>query len=70
MPLERVVKALYTYDASDADELSFQEDNLLAVTPTDNAEWLMATKLESSEDSGLIPMNYVEEVILLCLIPP
>lgn len=66
MPLERVVKALYEYEATDGDELTFKEDDLLAVTSTDNEEWLHATKMDDGS-SGLIPINYVEDLECLAV---
>lgn len=66
MPLERVVKALYEYEAVEEDELTFNEDDLLAVTSTDNEEWLLATKLDDGS-SGLIPINYVEDLECLAV---
>lgn len=63
MPLERVVRAVYAYDAVEEDELSFAEEDLLAVMPTDNDEWLMASKLDESSASGLVPINYIEDVL-------
>ena len=66
MPLERVVKALYEYEATDEDELAFDEDDLLAVTNTDNDEWLQATRLDDGS-SGLIPINYVEDLECLAV---
>ena len=66
MPLERVVKALYEYEATEEDELTFNEDDLLTVTVTDNEEWLLATKLDDGS-SGLIPINYVEDLECLAV---
>ena len=66
MPLERVVKALYEYEATEEDELTFNEDDLLAVTNTDNEEWLLATRLDDGT-SGLIPINYIEDLECLAV---
>lgn len=63
MTLERVVKALYDYTAQEDDELTFSEDDVLAVLPSENEDWLSAHKLNGSETKqGLIPSNYVEDL--------
>lgn len=67
MPYINVVKALYSYEAADSDELSFSEDELLCILPGGgdrDDSWLLAMPLKRSEVSGLVPANYVEPVWL------
>ncbi|XP_057370970.1 osteoclast-stimulating factor 1-like [Daphnia carinata] len=55
----KVVKALYTYTAQHADELSFEEGELLYVTDSQSdPNWL---KAKCGTRTGLVPCNYVEE---------
>lgn len=65
MPLDGIVRALYAYEATDVDELSFDEDELLCIIKdkdhTDDS-WLHAKSLSGDKD-GLVPANYVEPVI-------
>lgn len=80
MPLHRIVRALFEFQAAEEDELTLNEGELLDVVPSeDNHEWLMATKLNSllaldgenqnSElSSGLVPANHVEDVEPLALL--
>lgn len=68
MPYQTVVKALYSYEATDEDELSFVEDELLCILPAEgdrDDSWLLAMPLQRSEVSGLIPANYIEPVLFL-----
>jgi hypothetical protein len=63
MPYQRVVRALYAYDATDTDELSFEEDELLVILPDEGDEqWLLARALQNGDTCGLVPANYVEAV--------
>ncbi|XP_015117566.1 osteoclast-stimulating factor 1 [Diachasma alloeum] len=55
----KVVRALYNYTAQHADELSFEEGQLLYVHDLDtDPNWW---KAKCGEKEGLIPSNYVEE---------
>ena len=61
MPYQRVVRALYAYEATDMDELSFGEDELLVILPDEGDEqWLLARALQNGDNCGLVPANYVE----------
>ncbi|XP_043278618.1 osteoclast-stimulating factor 1-like [Venturia canescens] len=55
----KVVRALYKYTARNADELSFEEGQLLYVQEheTDPNWW----RAKSRSNQGLVPANYVEE---------
>lgn len=60
--LVKVFKALYKYEATQPDELSFQEGDILYIpasemTPSDGDAWWKAT---CRGVSGLIPSNYVD----------
>lgn len=58
-----VVKALYTYESSQEDEISFQEDDILYVTEENDADWWSAVlKKDSERVHGLVPSNYFEQV--------
>ncbi|XP_035661835.1 osteoclast-stimulating factor 1-like [Branchiostoma floridae] len=56
--LVKVFKALYPYRAQQADELSFEEGDVLYVNDMSDSGWWKAT---CEGRSGLIPSNYVEE---------
>lgn len=63
----KVVRALYKYTAQQADELSFDEGDVLYVYEKDvDSNWWKA-KCGSRE--GLIPVNYVEEQMQEILLP-
>ncbi|ESO03986.1 hypothetical protein HELRODRAFT_185599 [Helobdella robusta] len=54
----KVVRALYKYDAQQADELSFDEGELLYILDMSNPDWW---KAKCGTTSGLVPSNYVQE---------
>jgi len=54
----KVVRALYRYDAQQADELTFDEGDTLYITEQLDAGWW---KAKCGNKTGLIPSNYVEE---------
>lgn len=63
MPYESVVKALYSYEAADNEEIGFEEDELLCIVPGETADnWYLAHRIRESEHVGLVPANYVEPV--------
>jgi myosin-1 len=51
-------KALYDYDASDTDELTFREGDIIELVRKDPSGWWTG-KIGRKE--GLFPSNYVEE---------
>ena len=58
----KVVKAVYTYTPSKADEVAFNEGDQLYILSEPEAGWYMArVGNPDSGKSGLIPANYVEE---------
>jgi hypothetical protein len=65
MPYDNVVKALYSYEAADSEELSFCEDELLCLLPGGPESWHLAHPLRAADRLGLIPANYVEPVLCL-----
>ncbi|XP_070543400.1 osteoclast-stimulating factor 1-like [Ptychodera flava] len=56
--LVKVFQAMYKYDAQQADELSFDEGDMLYVLDMSNSDWW---KAKCGGRTGLIPSNYVEE---------
>ncbi|XP_051576814.1 unconventional myosin-Ie-like [Myxocyprinus asiaticus] len=52
-------KALYTYDAQDTDELSFQVDDIIEIIFEDPSGWWQG-RLRGKE--GMFPGNYVEKI--------
>ncbi|XP_052002573.1 myosin IEb isoform X2 [Xyrauchen texanus] len=52
-------KALYTYDAQDTDELSFQVDDIIEIIYEDPSGWWQG-RLRGKE--GMFPGNYVEKI--------
>ena len=70
MPYNNAVRALYTYQATDPDELSFEEDDILFIIKDgdDEGEWLNAVNLKDVNVEGLVPANYVETVRMIALI--
>ncbi|KAI7806420.1 myosin IEb [Triplophysa rosa] len=52
-------KALYTYDAQDTDELSFQADDVIEIVTEDPSGWWFG-RLRGKE--GMFPGNYVEKL--------
>lgn len=64
MPFKNIVKALYSYDSCDDDELSFQEDDILCILECDKEEWWKACLFRDQQMIGFIPTNYVEPVLI------
>lgn len=56
-----VCKALYDYDAADADEVSFKEGDVIIFCQPIDAGWMEGT-VEKSGQRGMLPSNYVEKV--------
>lgn len=54
----KVVRALYKYEAREADELSFDEGDLLYILDMSSSDWW---KARCGKEQGLIPSNYVAE---------
>lgn len=54
----KVVRALYTYEAQQPDELSFEEGDTLYILDQKDQDWW---KAKCGRNAGLIPSNYVEE---------
>ena len=61
MPFQNAVRAVFSYEAQNEKELSFEEDSILLVTEEVDKEWLRG-KLQHDTKTGLIPMTYIEEV--------
>jgi len=67
MPFIDVARAIYAYTPASADELTIEEDNLLYVLEKgDDDWWKVKKKVEGDDDGpvGLVPRNYLEEVII------
>lgn len=56
-----VCKALYDYASADADEVSFQEDDLIIQCQPIDEGWMEGT-VKRTGDRGMLPSNYVERV--------
>ncbi|XP_031559692.1 osteoclast-stimulating factor 1-like [Actinia tenebrosa] len=54
----QVVRACYNYTASQPDELSFEEGDILYILDKGDGQWW---KAKVGKKTGLIPSNYVEE---------
>lgn len=54
----KVVRALYRYEAQQADELTFDEGDMLYILDMKDSSWW---KAKCGTNIGLIPSNYVEE---------
>ncbi|KAL5004340.1 hypothetical protein ScPMuIL_017796 [Solemya velum] len=54
----KVVRAIYHYEAQQADELTFDEDDTLYIMDQSSPDWW---KAKCGNKVGLIPSNYVEE---------
>jgi hypothetical protein len=54
----QVVKAMFSYQAQNPDELSFDEGAVLYVVDKDNADWW---KCRCEDKEGLVPSNYLGE---------
>lgn len=52
-------KAIYDYDAQDADELSFKEDDIILNITVIDEGWMQGTR-EADGKTGMLPSNYVE----------
>jgi hypothetical protein len=55
----QVVKAMYSYQAQNPDELSFEEGDILYVLNKDDPNWIKC-QLKGDKE-GLVPANYVGE---------
>uniref|UniRef100_A0A8W8MYH3 LIM and SH3 domain protein 1 n=1 Tax=Magallana gigas TaxID=29159 RepID=A0A8W8MYH3_MAGGI len=56
-----VCKALYDYTSADADEVSFQEDDLIIQCQPIDEGWMEGTVKRTGE-RGMLPSNYVDRV--------
>jgi len=54
------VKAIYAYQASEADELSFTAGDIIYVISKDDSGWWTGVK-QGEQKKGLFPSNYVQE---------
>ncbi|XP_055996056.1 LIM and SH3 domain protein F42H10.3-like isoform X11 [Ostrea edulis] len=56
-----VCKAMYDYTSADADEVSFQEDDLIINCQPIDEGWMEGT-VKRTGQRGMLPSNYVEQV--------
>lgn len=63
------VRTLYPFTSQSHEELSFEKDCILEIIdkPKDDPDWWQARK--SSGEIGLVPRNYVEEIVSQVLTP-
>ena len=62
-PIICKVRTLYKFSSQSHEELSFEKDSVLEIVdkPKDDPDWWQARK--SSGEIGLVPRNYVEEIV-------
>jgi hypothetical protein len=59
-PRGPMLRTLYPYEAQDTDELSFAKDQMIELVKKDESGWWTG---RMAGKSGLLPANYVEEVV-------
>ncbi|XP_044737852.1 LIM and SH3 domain protein Lasp [Chrysoperla carnea] len=59
----RVYRALYDYEAQDADEVSFLDGDLIVQAASVDAGWMTGT-VQRTGRTGMLPANYVERVVI------
>jgi hypothetical protein len=68
MKCKIVARVLYDYDAQTDEELTIKEGTILLITDDTDQDWWTAFErpLDTFQEgkSGLVPLTYVEEVIL------
>jgi hypothetical protein len=69
MKFESVQRALYSYEAEKPDELSFKEDDILCIFGKSDEDegWLRACLLDDQDVLGMVPSNYLSNVIITVL---
>jgi hypothetical protein len=60
-PAKPRYKALYSYDAEDADEVSFEEGDIIVDGEAIDEGWMNGT-VERTGKRGMLPSNYVEQI--------
>ena len=55
------VKAVFSYSAQEDEELSFDPNDLIHVTGTEDDPWWFGF-LDSTKEKGIFPSNFVERV--------
>jgi len=53
-------KAMYPYSATDSDELSFQEGDIIYIVSEDSSGWWNGKLINGK--TGLFPSNYIEKI--------
>lgn len=68
-PIICKVRTLYPFTSQAQEELSFEKDTILEIIhkPKDDPDWWQARK--STGEIGLVPRNYVEEIVSSVLTP-
>ncbi|XP_064625823.1 tyrosine-protein kinase SRK2-like isoform X2 [Lineus longissimus] len=57
-----LIRALYTYQAQNPDDLSFQKgDKMVLLEDSENMDWWYARHLKRPDEVGYIPSNYVQK---------
>lgn len=73
MPYERVLKAIYSYEPVEEEELGFDEDDLICILSEKDEGWFEGQLLTGSSSNGgaddkvigLVPANYLEPVLIV-----
>jgi hypothetical protein len=58
------VRTLYDYESHDSTDLGFKENQVLLISDISDPDWWIAHYPLGQGQSGRIPSNYVERVIL------
>ena len=56
-----VYRALYDYNATDCDEVSFSENDTILLVDVIDADWMLGC-VERTRCTGLVPCNYLQAV--------
>ena len=61
LSVQRCYEALYDYEASDTDEISFHDGDLIVNCSGVDEGWMTGTVQRTSQ-TGMLPANYVRRV--------
>ena len=59
--LQKTVRAMYDYAATDTDEVSFKDGDVIVNVQSIDEGWMYGT-VQRSGKTGMLPANYVEAV--------
>jgi hypothetical protein len=61
MPAIGSVQAMYAYEATNDEELTMADDDILETLDTDDPDWILVRK---HEQVGFVPTSYVQPIIV------